>query len=379
MLLILADAEGGAEGLKILEHAAQLDPTPKPGYHLLRAACLAGIKDSAAASREEELTRQLKPVSAFDYMLLGRRQAAFARRYGHGQLATAEARKAIHSYQAAIRLDPNQLAARLLLARLYFNSQRYSEARTNLDTCIRTAPDLVGLYLFRAVITREEGAKALLRVKDEPTRAAEWQLEADDAFAAALDDYRRALEMHPGADLHYVLLVDRGGMHLQAGRLDQAIADALAAVALNEKLYHAHALLAQILERRGPSEAAIEALDRAIERQPERPELYRHRAILLVGQHQKKGSKTRAITPEQREQAIRALEQCIRREASDSPQTADDHAERGRLLFASGQTSGALAEYDAALRIVPGNVKALRLRALATTGPEAATGTKAVR
>jgi len=47
------------------------------------------------------------------------------------------------------------------------------------------------------------------------------------------------------------------------------------------------------------------------------------------------------------------------------PQTAEDHAERGRLLVASGKTQEALSAYDAALRIVPDDLKALRLRTLA--------------
>jgi tetratricopeptide (TPR) repeat protein len=365
LLLVLAEAEGGAEGLKILDRAARLFPVPTLGYHLLRAVCLAAVNDSAGRTREAELVKGLKPVSAFDHLLIGREQFARAQRKGHGQLAPAEVRQAIHSSQAAIRLDPDQLGARLLLAVVYFNSQRFSEAKTNLDTCIRSAPNLLGLYLFRALVCGEEGAKALFRVKEAKVRSAEWRLEAADAFAAAEDDYRRALELRPGPDLRYVLLVNRGGMYLRAGRLDEAIGDIEAAVALNAKPYHAHALLAHIRHRQGRLAEAALALDRAIERQPDRPELYRARSMLLVRPHDEEGSKILDTTPAQRAQAIRALEQSIQVGANDSRQTADDHAERGRLLFASGNAAEALAAYDEALRIVPDDLKALRLRVVA--------------
>jgi serine/threonine protein kinase/Flp pilus assembly protein TadD len=365
LLLILAEALAATEGLEILDVAARLQPEPTLGYHLLRAACLAGSNDSAGRARESELVRNLKPVSAFDHLLLAREQFARAQHKGHGQLAPAEVRQAIHLSQAAIRLDPDQLGARLLLAVVYFNSQRFSEAKTNLDTCIRSAPNLLGLYLFRALVSGEEGAKALLSTKESKTRFVEWQLEAADAFTAALDDYRRALELRPNADLRYVLLVNRGGMYLRAGRLAEATADIEEAVKLNAKPYHAHALLANIREHQGRLDEAAVALDHAIERQPDRPELYRARSMLLVRPHDEEGGKSREPTPGQRALAIRALEDSIHVGADDSPQTADDHAERGRLLFASGKTAEALAAYDAALSIVPDDLKALRLRAVA--------------
>jgi serine/threonine protein kinase/tetratricopeptide (TPR) repeat protein len=365
LLLMLAEAEAGEAGLKILDRAAQLQPATSLGYHLLRAICLARKNDAAGKAREEQLAAQLQPVSAYDHLLIGREQFARAERTGHGQPAPALVRQAIHSCQAAIRLDPEQLGARLLLTVIYFNSQRLSEAETNLDTCIRTAPDLLGLYLFRALVSGAEGAQALRKIQEAPARATEWKLEATDAFAAALEDYRRALELHPGPELRYVLLVNRGGMHLQAGRLEAAITDIEAAVKLNPKLYHAYAVLAQIRQRQGRLDEAALALDRAIERQPDRAELYRARGMLFVRADDNPAGKSSEISPGQRAAAIRDLGQCIRLEDKSSRQAADDHAERGRLLFAAGQTAEALGEYDAALAIVPDDLKATRLRALA--------------
>jgi serine/threonine protein kinase/Tfp pilus assembly protein PilF len=367
LLLILAEAEGKAEGLKILDRAAGLSGGKlTKGYHLLRAACLATISDVAGQAREEELAAKVEPVSAFDYLLLARRQFASAQHVGRGQLAPGEV---IQSCQTAIRLDPNQLGAHLLLAVVYFNSQRFSEARASLNTCINRAPGLLGLYLFRALVSGEEGAKALLRIKETPARAAEWKVDAAEAFEAAEHDYRRALELGPSPDLRYVLLVDRGGMYLRESQLDQAVVDVEAAVELNPKPYHAHALLAQVRERQGRSQEAAAALARAVERKPDKPELYRARAMLRVRAHDE-GSTSQNITPALRALAIRDLEHCINLEPRNSRQTADDYAELGRLLLASGKSAEALAAYDAALRIVPDDLKALRLRAVALLAEE---------
>ena len=354
LLLILSEALAPAEGLKILDRAAVLRPEPTAAYHLRRAAILFQTGDDAGRAREEQLAKNLPPTTVLDYLAIGRER-----------LARGQFRDAIHSSQSAIQLDPDQLGAHLILAVAYFNTQRYSEAKASLNTCIGTAPELLGLYLFRALVSGEEGNRALVRIRETPARAAEWQLEAAESFAAAGDDYHHALELRPSPDLRYVLLVNRGGMYLQAGRLDQALADGETAIGLNAKPYHAHALLFQICQRQGRLEEAARALDRAIERQPDRPELFRARALLIARPHDKEGSKSEDLTPAQRALAIGDLEQAIRLQPANSTQTAEDHAERGRLLFASGQTTEALAAYNAALRIVPDDLKALRLRTLA--------------
>jgi eukaryotic-like serine/threonine-protein kinase len=354
LLLSLSEAMDPAEGLKVMDRAARLVPEPTVGYHLLRAALLVRTNDAAGQAREQQLAANLKPSTAFDHLLIGREQSA-----------RDQNREAVRSSLTAIQLDPNQLGAQLLLARLYFNSQRYSESKNSLNTCIRTAPNLLGLYLFRALVSGEQGNRALLAIKETPALAAEWRLEADDEFNAAEVDYQHALELRPDLNYRYVLLVNRGGLYLHAGQLDRAIADLEAAVQLNDKPYHAHALLAQIYQRQGRLDQAALSLDRAIERQSDRPDLFRARALLVARPDEKAGDRARVLTPAQRALAIRDLEQAIRLEPNNSLQKADDHAERGRLLFASGQIPEALAAYDAALRIVPDDLKALRLRTLA--------------
>ena len=99
-------------------------------------------------------------------------------------------------------------------------------------------------------------------------------------------------------------------------------------------------LLAQIYQRQGRLDQAALALDRAIERQPDRPELFRARALLVArphrrGRHQVEGPDAGPASPgDPRPGAGHSPR------AQDSPQKADDHAELGRLLFASGKTPG---------------------------------------
>jgi tetratricopeptide (TPR) repeat protein len=351
---MLSEVVVPAEGLQVLTRAAELRPEPSAAYHFRRAACLGRAGDASGQAREEQAAQVIKPTTALDYLLIGREQ-----------LGRRQDRDAIRSLNAAIRLDPNQLGAHLLLAVAFFNSQSYSEARSSLNTCIRTAPDLLGLYLFRALVYSEEGNRALLKVTEAPEQAARLRLDAADAFAAAEDDYHRALELNPGPEFRYVLLVNRAGMYLQAGRLGQAAADLEAGIRLKSGPYQAHALLAQVRQQQGRLDLAAQELNRAIERQPDRPELFRARAWLIARPVQKSAERSPEPTPVQSSAAIRDLEQAIRLEPKDLPQTADDHAERGRLLFATGQTAAALAAYDAALKIVPHDIKTLRLRTLA--------------
>jgi tetratricopeptide (TPR) repeat protein len=183
-------------------------------------------------------------------------------------------------------------------------------------------------------------------------------------FRAAEDDYLRALELDPGPDFRYRVLVNRGGMYFQAGRLDRAIADAESAIRLDPGPYQPHALLYQVLRRQGRLADAAAALDRAIERRPDRPDLFRARALLAAGPDADRADFARDLTPDRRDAALRDLDRAIELEKSPL-QKADDHVSRGQILVAAGRADQALAAYDTAIRLVPGNATAHRLRAFA--------------
>jgi len=165
-------------------------------------------------------------VTALDYFLSGR-EHAFHRQFDD----------AIRPLKCALGLDCDQTSAHLLLAVCYLNMQpkRLSESTSSLDTCLRSDPDLAGLYLLRAFVFGEEGNQALGKIVSErrgETAASRLNQQAVDAFKAAEADYRRALDLKPNDDLRYVLLANRGLLRLQSDRLDEAVADLNAAIRL---------------------------------------------------------------------------------------------------------------------------------------------------
>jgi tetratricopeptide (TPR) repeat protein len=349
LLLLLSQAVEPAPGRKILDRAAALRPGPTAAYHLRRADALARSGDAGGRKREEGLARQRPPATALDNFLIGREHLLA------GQLPEATV-----ALETATRLDPDQSAAHLLLAVASLNSEpkRLNEARVSLDACIRLHPGLVGLYLLRARVHGEEGNRA--RPGIDPRRPGERALlrrQADDAFRAAEADYRTALGLHPSDDYRYVIQVNRGGMRLQADRLDESRADLEEAIRFRPTAPEAYMTLAQWHQRQGRLDEASEAFARAIERaaDPEtRVRLHRGRAVLHVGR--------REATPAQRAAALRDLDEAIRLEPTDRGPRADDHVQRARLLFSGDRFEDALAACGDALRLVPDHPEAHRLR-----------------
>ena len=238
---------------------------------------------------------------------------------GREQLAASSYRDAIHSSQSAIRLDPDQLGAHLLLAVAYFNTQRYSEAKASLNTCIRTAPDLLGLYLFRAAGLWRGGESGAVAIKETPARAAEWQLEAAESFAAAENDYHHALELRPGPDLRYVLLVNRGGMYLHAGQLDEAIADLRGGRRPQRQALPCPCpAVPRSISGRAGSTRPRRRSTAPSNGSPTAPSCSAP-ALARCPSAWKGGNKARDLTPAQRSLAIRDLEQAIRLEPATAP------------------------------------------------------------
>ena len=349
LLLLLSQAVKPADGMRILDRAVRLRPEPTAAYHLRRADCLARSGDRTGREREANLAQRRPPVTPLDHFLIGREH--FQRR---------ELTEAIISLDAAVRLDPDQTAAHLLLALCDYNVQpkRLNEARNSLGICIRAHPELPGLYLLRALFYGEEGNETLARI--DPRRPEEepgLRRQAAAAFEAAEDDYDRALRRHPDDDYRYALLVNRGGMSLQAGRLDRSRADLDEAIRMRPATYNAHAHLAQLDRRQGRLEAAYSGFSRAIDRTADPAALatlYRNRAMLFADR--------KDLAPDRRAAAIRDLDEAIRRAPRGGPQAADDHVSRARLLFGGGRHEESLVACAAAIRIVPDHAEAHRLR-----------------
>ena len=298
LLLILSRAVEPAAGLKVLDRASRLRPEPTAAYHLRRSACLARLGDADGQAREEGLASRRPPVTALDHFLIGREQL-IERRWD----------EAIDALEQALRLDSSLTAAHLLLAVCHYQVQprRLAEALGSVNTCLRAHRDLIGLYLLRALIHGEQGNHLMGMIREHPAEAPTLRQKAALAFDSALADYRAALERRPNDELRYVLLVNRGGMYLQAGRAADSLADLEGAIRLNPGPYEAYATLGQLYQGQGRLEESSRAFAQAIERAPDpskRAELHRTRARLRSGR--------RDATPEQRAAALGDLDEAIR-------------------------------------------------------------------
>jgi tetratricopeptide (TPR) repeat protein len=219
LLLIQSESAPSAEGLQILDRAARLRPRPTRAFHLRRAECLARGGDAKGAAEESRLAEQTPPANALDHFLTGR--ALYARK---------DIPAAIGQFETAVQMDPDLFWAQVLLAfaKLQATPARPGEARVGLTGCAQRRPDFAWLYLLRAFAFGQEGN-----------------------IPSALADYGRALKLNPGDDLRYVLLVNRGGLHVQAGEIELAVADLAAAIRLNPRPFQAYQNLAQIYQRQG--------------------------------------------------------------------------------------------------------------------------------
>ncbi len=357
LLLLLSQTADPASGLRILDRAAGLRPEPTAAYHWRRAECLARLGDVAGRNREEELAGRRPIVTALDHFLIGR-ERLIARRW----------EEAIGSLEKSLELDPRLTAAHYLLAIGYSQGQprRLEEALGSINICLRIHRDLVGLYLLRALTLGEQANRLVGLAAERPAESTALRRRAATVFEAAERDYGTALDFHPDDDVRYVLLVNRGGMSLQAGRHADSLEDLRAAIRLKPAPYEAYATLAQLHEKQSRLDESSRAFAQAIERAPDpavQVALHRSRALLHSGR--------RDATPEQRAEAMRDLEEAIRLERGDRSQIAGDHVERARLLFAGGQPEAALEACAAAIALVPAHAGAYQLRISAPDGPEA--------
>jgi tetratricopeptide (TPR) repeat protein len=345
LLLVLAEAEiAPDQGMRRLDQAARLRP-PTKAFHLRKAACLARAGAGPAAQKERGVAERLKATTAFDHFLVG--QERYKRQ---------DYRGALRDFQAALELRPGHFWAQCLRAISALQLNRPVEAKSSLDSCLRQEPEFAWLYVLRGFASSRV-AGVFLEQAGRATSSREFLVQWREQLDAAEADYGRAmglLDRNPNDDLRYAVLVNRGLLGLDRKELGAAAGYLQTAIRLNGREMEAYAGLAEVYQRQGKPDEAVEQYDRAIALRPDWPPLYRGRANVARSRPD--------LTPVRRSRALKDLERAIQLEKPGNPVMAQDHVNRARLLADGRREAEALAACDEAFKVFPDYPPAHELR-----------------
>ncbi len=257
------DSEDYATAEEILKRAVRLRPASAPAHYQLGRA-LAGLKRLKPASEQFEEALRIDPRHASAILGLA------AIDEGTGDYAGAERR-----YRETIALGHNTRAARSL-ASLIGREGRSAEAETMLTALLAADPGDVDsrfeLALARAIAGRCEAAipdftKVL---ESQPKRVTalfqlgNWAVMILKRFRDTSEEEKSRKEI--GKKVHFALL--EADELSGAGKIEEAIAKAREAVALDPRSGDAHAFLGSLLTDAGRDDEALRELERAAQEDP---------------------------------------------------------------------------------------------------------------
>jgi tetratricopeptide (TPR) repeat protein len=222
---------------------------------------------------------------------------------------------AFRDLEAALRLDPRNVAALIERSFLWQSRDRMDLALSDVNRAVQVDPRAGDAFLERGVYH--------YRLKEHQD---------------ALVDLDRASEL--GCRSVYIPLV-RGSIYVERKEIDDAIKAFQDALVIDPKSYDALLMLgsAQLLRSRAP--AAVSTFSRAIKLEPEKGGGYGGRAVayLSLGQHK---------------EALEDLNKAMRFDST----RADLFRDRGQIYAMEGQWGQALADMNTAVRIDPSDVEA---------------------
>ena len=339
------------EALRLLNRATRLGLPLTRSYHLRRAEYLRLLADVAAAGREQELATTARSEDALDYFLTG----VTRQKQGHLQ-------EAARDFTDALVAQPDHFWARYFLAVCELQLQRPAPARDHLTACMMSRPGFSWLYLLRGF--------------------AHGQL---NEFQAANADYQRALARKHDAQAYYGILVNQGELCVRQARLADGLPPVPWLLPLTPNLDVAFRGVAEVY-RAERLDAAAGYLRKAIGLEPEQYPAYRYLAASPTSSRsgwtmQPSRSGRLSTRPEAgnpsccpcftasargaNRQSGHDLDAALQdlNEALRLAPRAEDHAERGRLLHARHKHVEAVASFDAALRLRPGEAEIALLKA----------------
>ncbi len=379
--LLMAHALAGVGGREEQARAAlaHLDQAgrsaaPTRAYHQLRADLfrLLGQADAAAAERKRA-DDPATPVTALDHFLQGeqaRTQAAQAAGADAERKVWEPDRKqlqeAVQHYRSALRLDPNHYWSHFQIGRCYLALGKNAEAVEALGTCVALRPGSPWGYSARGLALcfsrRYEEARAdldralALDPHARPPRlnrgVAFWM---EKKYDEALSDFEAVLQ--PPADRRLVeAAFYRAQLHLERGKLDDALADLDRLSAEKHNLRTAHLVRAQVYFSLGQDDQGLEALDAF---------LANGRAFDRAGPEacEQRGQRLRQIAmelpPLQRRGKLRLAHGELQKAVAQGRRTAVVFDELGAVCENLGRADEAVEAYSRAIELSP---KEVRLR-----------------
>ncbi len=317
------------QALELLDRAEGLGVRTR-AIHLRRSRYLTLLGDAATAARESERVQALASetnLDPHDHFLVGHEF------YSQGNLTRAN-----QEFRRALQLDARHFWTHYFLGLCHVTAGQPEVAVAHLTLCQGQQPRLIWIYLLRGF--------ALGQMEDYP---------------AAERDFDRALALQPSPATLYVLYNNRGVMRVgQKGAWAQGVEDLKQAAALRPDQHQAPASLAEAYRLVGRLDEAGQHLDLAIalaQRQVQGAEL--KPAVLAQLHH----SRARLhLQRQDRQAAVRDLEEAARLAETEPALRARAEADRGRVLHLQEKLEEALAAYDSALKSAPGRLDVLRWR-----------------
>lgn len=261
----------------------------------------------------------------------------------------------VRMWQDTVAKRPNNPRAHNNLGWALHQAGRHEMADAAFARALALAPDYVSAHYNRGVAALQQGrpdaaaTHLAAAVRLAPAHA-DAHLNLGTALvrlrreAEALPHFEAALRLRPGADAHY----NRGIALAGLGRSAEAEAAWQAALRLEPELAPAHFQLGRLAETAGNTSAAET----------------HYRAAMAADQSDSAACLRLGLIAARAERwpaAADAFREATRRR----PESAEAHANLGNVLLAQGDARGALASYEAALRLRPGDPRLLENLAVA--------------
>jgi tetratricopeptide (TPR) repeat protein len=340
------------------EQATRLDPSePRWWYHLARVRAAQG--DEIGALTDLERAIELAP----DY------GPAYYRR-GVWMLALGRLEEAEQAFRDSANLEHTQVAGRVGLARVYLQNEQEEKSVELLEQLLTANITHSYLYYLLGTAYRQLGrideAKRMLEgANPSPALYPDpWEEELDQFQVGYGADFRRAMglrragrydeaipimeQLRQRQPNDVILLSNLGAAYVDVGRIDEARAALVQALEVDPNHFAANLNLSKVYELRREFDVALVHAQRAVRSNPLLGRAHEREGVVLakLGRH----DEARAALDKAREYGSNGAEGLL---------------VSGAMYADRGEWEAAIADLEAALRIMPQSFEGLAMLAIA--------------